>query len=51
MRDYPSNKRMMLFSGSSNPELAGRIAKNLGIKLGKMNILTINSQYAKKCKS
>ena len=36
MRDYPSNRRMMLFSGSSNPELAGRIAKNLGIKLGKM---------------
>ena len=27
MRDYPSNKRMMLFSGSSNPALAEKISE------------------------
>ncbi len=36
MRDYPTNKRMMLFSGSSNIPLAEKIAKNLGISLGKV---------------
>jgi len=36
MRDYPSNKRMMIFSGSSNPELTEKIAGNLGIKVGKI---------------
>lgn len=36
MRDYPSNKRMMLFSGSSNPELTERIAQELGIEVGKV---------------
>ena len=36
MRDYPSNKRMMIFSGSSNPKLTEKIAGNLGIKVGKV---------------
>lgn len=36
MRDYPSNKRLMIFSGSSNPELAEKIAENLDIKLGRV---------------
>ncbi|MBC7334009.1 MAG: ribose-phosphate pyrophosphokinase [Actinobacteria bacterium] len=36
MRDYPSNKRMMLFSGSSNPELTEKIAQVLGIEVGKV---------------
>lgn len=36
MRDYPTNKRMMLFSGSSYPELTEKIAEDLGIKAGKV---------------
>ncbi len=36
MRDYPSNKRMLLFSGSSNIELTEKIAENLEIKIGKV---------------
>jgi ribose-phosphate pyrophosphokinase len=36
MRDYPSNKRMMLFSGSSNPMLAEKVANNLGIEMGRV---------------
>ena len=36
MRDYPSNKRMLLFSGSSNPDLTEKIAENLEIKVGKV---------------
>ncbi|MFO7928548.1 MAG: ribose-phosphate pyrophosphokinase [Candidatus Humimicrobiaceae bacterium] len=36
MRDYPTNKRMMVFSGSSNIELAKKIAKSLNVNLGKV---------------
>ena len=36
MRDYPTNNRMMLFSGSSNPALALKVAEYLNIKLGQM---------------
>ncbi len=36
MRDYPTNKRMMIFSGSSNINLSKKIAKALDIKLGKV---------------
>jgi ribose-phosphate pyrophosphokinase len=36
MKDYPTNKRMLLFSGSSNPELAAKIAENLEMNLGKV---------------
>ena len=34
VKEETKNKRMMIFSGSSSPELAGKIADNLGIKLG-----------------
>ncbi len=36
MRDYPTNKRMMLFSGSSNPSLALKVAEYLNIELGQV---------------
>ena len=36
MRDYPTNKRMMLFSGSSNPDLVSKVAEHLSIEIGKM---------------
>ncbi|MDD5659353.1 MAG: ribose-phosphate pyrophosphokinase [Actinomycetota bacterium] len=36
MRDYPTNKRMMLFSGSSNPALSLKVAEYLNIKLGQI---------------
>jgi len=36
MRDYPTNKRMMLFSGSSNPALALKVAEYLNIQLGQI---------------
>ena len=36
MRDYPSNKRMLLFSGSANPELTDKIADHLQIKVGEI---------------
>jgi len=36
MRDYPTNKRMMIFSGSSNIPLAEKIAQNLGLPLGQV---------------
>jgi ribose-phosphate pyrophosphokinase len=36
MRDYPSNQRMLLFTGSANPELAEKIAEHLEIPLGKV---------------
>ncbi len=36
MRDYPSNKRMLIFSGSAHPELSEKIAQNLGVSLGKV---------------
>jgi ribose-phosphate pyrophosphokinase len=34
----PQNKRMMVFSGSSNPELAEGIANHLGVELGNVKI-------------
>lgn len=34
MRDYPSNKRLLLFSGSSNTELTEKVAEHLGISTG-----------------
>ncbi len=37
MRDYPTNKRLMIFSGSSSIPLAEKIAHHLGKKLGKVN--------------
>lgn len=36
MRENRTNKRMMLFSGSSYPVLTDKIAKELGIKAGKV---------------
>jgi len=36
MRDYPTNKRMMVFSGSSNPALALKVAEYLNIDLGQV---------------
>ncbi|MCL5071639.1 MAG: ribose-phosphate pyrophosphokinase, partial [Actinobacteria bacterium] len=36
MRDYPTNKRMMLFSGSSNPALTLKVAEYLNIELGQV---------------
>ena len=33
-------KRLMLFSGRSNPDLAQRIAEQLGIELGRVNLKT-----------
>jgi ribose-phosphate pyrophosphokinase len=39
--DY--NKRLMLFSGRANPELAGRIADKLGVDLGPVKLKTFSS--------
>ena len=36
MRDYPTNNRMMVFSGSSNPALALKVAEYLNIELGQV---------------
>ncbi|MCL4386031.1 MAG: ribose-phosphate pyrophosphokinase [Cyanobacteria bacterium] len=36
MRDYPTNNRMMLFSGSSNPALALKVAEYLNIQIGQV---------------
>ena len=36
MRDYPTNNRMMVFSGSSNPALALKVAEYLNIDLGQV---------------
>ncbi len=36
MRDYPSNKRMLLFTGSSYPELAEKIVEYLEMPLGRV---------------
>ncbi|MBN1299279.1 MAG: ribose-phosphate pyrophosphokinase [Actinobacteria bacterium] len=36
MRDYPSNQRMLLFSGSAHPEFTDRIAQHLNIKVGEV---------------
>lgn len=37
MRNYPTNRRMMLFSGSSNIALAEHIAEQLGVSLGRVD--------------
>src|SRR3954471_22917963 len=39
--DY--NKRLMLFSGRANPELAARIADKLGVDLGPVTLKTFSS--------
>src|SRR3954462_3287854 len=39
--DY--DKRLMLFSGRANPELAARIADKLGVDLGPVNLKTFSS--------
>ena len=36
MRDYPTNNRMMVFSGSSNPALALKVTEYLNIELGQV---------------
>ncbi|MBM3700360.1 MAG: ribose-phosphate pyrophosphokinase [Actinobacteria bacterium] len=36
MRDYPSNQRMLIFSGSANPGFTDKIAEHLGIKVGEI---------------
>jgi phosphoribosylpyrophosphate synthetase len=36
MRDYPTNNRMMVFSGSSNPALALKVTEYLNIDLGQV---------------
>lgn len=37
---HPTEKRLMLFSGRSNPELTGRIAELLGVRLGNVVLKT-----------
>jgi ribose-phosphate pyrophosphokinase len=37
------NKRLMLFSGRANPELAGRIAGKLGLDLGQVTLRTFTN--------
>jgi ribose-phosphate pyrophosphokinase len=39
-RELGQSKRLMLFSGRSHPELAGRIAERLGIELGEITLKT-----------
>jgi ribose-phosphate pyrophosphokinase len=41
--DLEYNKRLMLFSGRANPELAGRIATKLGVDLGAVTLKTFSS--------
>ncbi|HJX49765.1 MAG TPA: ribose-phosphate pyrophosphokinase-like domain-containing protein, partial [Gaiellaceae bacterium] len=36
-------KRLMIFSGRSHPELAGQIAEKLGLKLGDMELETFKN--------
>ncbi|MGZ4188099.1 MAG: ribose-phosphate pyrophosphokinase-like domain-containing protein, partial [Solirubrobacteraceae bacterium] len=38
-----TGKRMMVFSGRGNPELAGRIAAKLGIELGHVTLKTFSA--------
>jgi len=40
--DIDYNKRLMLFSGRANPELAGRIAGKLGVELGPITLKTFS---------
>jgi ribose-phosphate pyrophosphokinase len=39
-RELGQSKRLMLFSGRSHPELAGRIAERLGVELGEVTLKT-----------
>jgi len=39
-KEVSSSKRLMLFSGRSHPELAGKIADRLGIELGEVTLKT-----------
>jgi ribose-phosphate pyrophosphokinase len=39
-KEVGQSKRLMLFSGRSHPELAGRIAERLGIELGEVTLKT-----------
>jgi ribose-phosphate pyrophosphokinase len=41
--DLDYNKRLMLFSGRANPELAGRIATKLDVDLGAVTLKTFSS--------
>ena len=43
MRDYPSNKRMLLFSGSSYPEVAEEIAEHVKMPLGRVSRATFKN--------
>jgi len=43
MRDYPSNKRMLLFSGSSYQKLSEEIADHIGMSLGKVTRTTFKN--------
>ena len=36
-------KRLMLFAGRSNPDLAQRIAEQLGIELGRVHLTTFSN--------
>ncbi|MGZ4255432.1 MAG: ribose-phosphate diphosphokinase, partial [Solirubrobacteraceae bacterium] len=38
-----TGKRMMVFSGRANPELAGQIASKLGIELGHVTLKTFSA--------
>ncbi|HXH88321.1 MAG TPA: ribose-phosphate pyrophosphokinase [Gaiellaceae bacterium] len=40
---FESDKRLMLFSGRANPELAHRIANKLGVELGPVTLKTFSS--------
>ncbi len=40
---FQSDKRLMLFSGRANPELASRIARKLGVELGPVTLKTFSS--------
>jgi len=41
--DIGYDKRLMLFSGRANPELAGRIAQKLGVDLGPVTLRTFSN--------
>jgi ribose-phosphate pyrophosphokinase len=40
VREYTSQKRLMLFAGRSHPELAGNIGEKLGVELGDITLKT-----------
>src|SRR4249920_3056790 len=41
--DMGYDKHLMLFAGRANPELAGRIAKKLGVDLGGVTLKTFSN--------